>query len=362
LVYRLVFENFRHRPVRTLLSAFLIGVMVTLILTLVGLAQGMLRDLSERNRGTGADIMIRPPNSSLLAFTLAMPEKIVTKVRAQPHVALATGTFIHQIDAFGDFIAGIHLNEFNVLSGGLTYVSGRPFSRPDDLVIDTEYARSKHLQVGDTLDLGVTWHIVGVIEAGKGSRAFSAIGQLQELYSGTGTVNVIWVKADDPANIPTIINSLKENLPDYKVDSMEQYLSLLSVDAIPLLKPFTNVVVGVGVLVGFLVVCLSMYTAVLERTREIGILKALGASPAYILGVLMRETALLALVGAILGIIMSYGARGLLRATAPTMTMAIAYSWWPGAFAVALAGSLLGALFPGLKAARQDAIEALSYD
>jgi putative ABC transport system permease protein len=172
----------------------------------------------------------------------------------------------------------------------------------------------------------------------------------------------MWVKADNPANIPTIVDALKEILPDYKVDSMEQYLSLVSVDAIPLLKPFTNVVVGVGVLVGFLVVFLSMYTAILERTREIGILKALGASPGYILRVLMRETVLLAVAGAIVGITMSYGTRALLRAAAPTMTMAIAYSWWPGAAGVALAGSIVGAVYPGLKAARQDAIEALTYD
>jgi putative ABC transport system permease protein len=190
LVNRLVFQNLMHRPVRTLLSAFLIGVMVTLILTLVGVTQGMLGDFSERNRGTGADIMIRPPNSSLLAFSLAMPEKIVSKVRAQPHIALATGTFIHQIDALGDAIAGIHLDEFDALSGGLTYLSGGPFARPGDLVVDDVYARSKRLRVGDTLDLGVKWRIVGIIESGKLSRGFAAIGQLQELYSGSGTVNV----------------------------------------------------------------------------------------------------------------------------------------------------------------------------
>jgi ABC-type antimicrobial peptide transport system permease subunit len=57
---------------------------------------------------------------------------------------------------------------------------------------------------------------------------------------------------------------------------------------------FTSVVIGLAVVVGFLVVFLSMYTAVLERTREIGILKALGASPGYIMTILLRETFLLA--------------------------------------------------------------------
>ena len=64
-----------------------------------------------------------------------------------------------------------------------------------------------------------------------------------------------------------------------------------------MLKQFTVVIIALGVLVGFLFVFLSMYTAVLERTREIGILKALGASPLYVLNILIRETVMLALAG-----------------------------------------------------------------
>ena len=89
--------------------------------------------------------------------------------------------------------------------------------------------------------------------------------------------------------------------------------SLLSADNIPILKRFTCVVIGIAGVIGFLFVFLSMYTAVLERTREIGILKALGASPGYILGMLFRETILLAIGGAIAGILMTYGTRALMN-------------------------------------------------
>jgi putative ABC transport system permease protein len=105
-----------------------------------------------------------------------------------------------------------------------------------------------------------------------------------------------------------------------------------------------------------------MYTAVLERTREIGILKALGASPGYILGILLRETVLLSIAGSIAGILMTYGTRALMQVFVPTMTTSIVYAWWPYAALIALVGSLIGAIYPGLKAARQDAIEALAYD
>ncbi len=72
MIYRLVFENLKHRPVRTLLSAIAIGVQVTMILTLVGVSRGTLNDMAERSKGVGADILVRPPDSSALSFSVTM--------------------------------------------------------------------------------------------------------------------------------------------------------------------------------------------------------------------------------------------------------------------------------------------------
>jgi putative ABC transport system permease protein len=191
---------------------------------------------------------------------------------------------------------------------------------------------------------------------------FGQLEPLQEEYSQTAKLSAVWVKVDDPANIQTVIDELKERLPDHNVYSMDEMTSLLTANNLPLIQNFTKVVIGIGVVVGFLVVFLSMYTAVLERTREIGILKALGASPAYVLGILLRETVLLAVTGAIAGILMTYGVQVLMRQFAPTFPMLIVKSWWLPSAGLALVGSLIGALYPGFKAAKQDAIEALSYD
>lgn len=346
---------------RTLLSAIAIGVQVTMILTLVGVSYGMLHDVAERSRGTGADILVRPPGSSIIGFSGNMPEKIVEVVRREPHVALATGTLVQAIGNL-DSITGIRLDEFNQMSGGFRYLEGGPFTGPNDLIVDEVFARARHLHAGSAIDLGRQWRVVGVVEPGKLSRMFAQIEPLQEMYSAKDKVTIIYVKADDPANIPAVLESLKQKLQDYKIYTVDEFVSLISVDNIPLLKRFIAVVIGLAVTVGFLVVFLSMYTAVLERTREIGILKALGASPGYILGILLRETLLLAIAGTLAGIIMTYGTRNLMLAFAPTMTTEIVYAWWPWAGVIALVGSLVGAIYPGLKAARQDAIEALAYD
>ena len=346
---------------RTLLSIIAIGVEVTMILTLVGLSRGVLEDLASRSRGTGADIIIRPPDSSGFNLALIMPDKVVDVVRAKPHVVMATGTFVKYIDSFNS-ITGIHLDEFNAMSGGLKLLKGQLFQNPDDLLVDEVFARQRHLQPGSTIDVGHVWHVSGIVEQGKLSRTFADITALQQLFSGRDKVSAIYVKLDDPANATAVKEDLLKDLTTYKVDSMEDFVSLFSTNSVPYIEAFTKVVQGVAILIGFLVVCLSMYTAVLERTREIGILKALGASPGYIVGILLRETIVLALIGTVVGILMTYGTRYLMGVFAPTIPQVIVPDWYLRVTAIALGGAMIGALYPGLRAARQDAIEALAYD
>jgi putative ABC transport system permease protein len=346
LVYKLVIENLKHRPVRTLLSALAIGLGVTMMLTLVGLGEGMMADQQKRARGVGADIVIRPPGSSVIGLSSApINEKLLDYVRAQKHVTLATGTVIHSLGGVST-ITGVDFEELEAMSGGFDFRSGR--------TLDTGSAL--HILNGD-------WRVAGVFRGGKLARLMVGKKVLQEATSNTGKISVIYVKLDNPAHTKEVIAALKKDLVDYPIYSMEELVSQFSVSNVPELTTFIGVVVTLSVLFGFLVVFLAMYTAVLERTREIGILKALGADAMYILGILMRETALLALLGSAMGILMSYGTRWLIATFIPaSMVQAIVYSWWPIASGVTLVGAILGVLYPAVRAARQDALESLSYD
>jgi putative ABC transport system permease protein len=202
-----------------------------------------------------------------------------------------------------------------------------------------------------------------VVESGKMARLVVDLRVLQDLTSNTGKLTQAFVKLDDPANTDMVIRRLKSELKGYQIYSIEEFTSLFTPDNYPGLNAFIYVVISVSVIVGFLVVFLALYTAVLERTREIGILKSLGASPAYILNVLLRETVVLALVGSAAGIVFTYGARFLIQTLVPaSLTQKIVPEWWPIATAISVAGAVLGAAYPGWKAARQDAIEALSYE
>jgi len=334
-----------------------------MVLTLVGVSQGMLQESVRQKRGTGADILVRPAGSAIIGFSGDMPAKVVDVVREIPEVELATGTLVFPLGNI-DSVTGVNLDEFGRMSGGFHFLEGGPFQQPNDLIIDEVVSKTKKLHVGDTYKnmLNRDWHICGVVESGKLARLFLPLPLLQDLGARMNQVTVIYVKLKDPAKTDDVVKTLHQRLEGYKIYSMEEFASLLSIDNIPMLKTFINVVVGLGIFVGFLVVFLSMYTAVLERTREIGILKALGASPAYILRILLAETALLAVIGSIVGIGFTYGTRGLMNTFVPTMTTVIVPEWWPIASAIAITGALIGAIYPGLKAAKQDAIEALAYD
>lgn len=364
MINKLVFENLKHRWVRTLLSATAVGVQVTMILTLVGVSLGMLEDMGRRSRGAGADILIRPPGSSIIGLTSApIPEKILDFVRALPHVAVATGTAVYPIGGVNS-VTGVDLAEFSRMSGGFRYLKGGPFRAPGDVIVDEYWARQNKLDVGSPMRfMNRSWRVCGIVEPGKLARIFVPLKILQELSANTGKLTMVYVKLDEPQNLNAAMAALKKALPDYQIYSIEEFVSQISVNNVPGLKTFISVVIGISILVGFLVVFLSMYTAVLERTREIGILKSLGATPGMIVGILVRETVLLALIGSAAGILLSFATRWAIMNYVPgSLNQVIVPQWWPIAAAVALAGSLLGALYPGWKAATQDAIEALSYE
>jgi putative ABC transport system permease protein len=159
------------------------------------------------------------------------------------------------------------------------------------------------------------------------------------------------------------VDQLHTKLPNYPIYTMEEFTSLLSISSVGLLRNFIGVVIGVAVIVGFIVVYMAMYTAVLERTREIGILKAMGASSGMILGLLLKETLVLAISGTLAGIALTYGTQWCMHHLVPSsLTQETVYGWWPIAGGIAIVGALFGAIVPAMKAVKQDVTEALAYD
>lgn len=365
---RMIVANLLYRPVRSLISIVAVGLEVTLILLIVGFSLGMLNDSRQRQAGIGADVIVQPPGSSFLTGITGAPVsvKVADILRKLPHVAAVTPV-IWQLTTTGnvEVIYGIDLKSFQQLSGPFRFLEGGPFHGEYDVIVDDVFAQSNHVQVGQSINvLNHPFRVVGIVEHGKGARKFVPMSTLQDLIGAQGKASVFYVKLDNPDNANLVVSEVRQvpGMGNYAVRSMREYLSMMTESKVPGLSTFIAVVIGVSVTIGFIVIFQAMYAAVMERTREIGILKSLGASKAYIVNAILRETALLAVIGIALGIAVSFAASEALVKKLPTLTVMISGRWIVRATLIALGGALVGALYPAFRAARKDPIDALAYE
>lgn len=369
----MVVSNLVHRPLRTLISVFAIGVEVTLILLIVGMCMSMLNDSAERQKGVGFDVMVLPPGSSFLTGISGAPVsiKVADRLRELPHVAAVSPVVTHMITTKNlEVLNGIDLeakspNNFDKMGRPFHYLAGGPFTGPYDMIVDDIFAAQHHTKVGDPYEvLNQTFRVSGIVEHGKGARRYVPITTLQDLLGTDGKASLFFVKTDVPDNAAAVVGEVKAvpGMDQYVARSLAEYSSLMTASNIPFLTTFFNIVIGIAVIVGFIVIFQSMYTAVMERTREIGILKSLGASKWYIVNVVLRESFVLAVAGVLMGLAMTALARLGINYKFPTHSLVWDNYWVLRASAIAVLGALLGGLYPALRAAQKDPIEALAYE
>jgi putative ABC transport system permease protein len=366
VIGHLVWRNTLHRPLRTLVSVVAVGVEVVLVLLIVGLTHGMLTEVAKRIEGVGADIMVQPPSASVfLAFSSApMPVTVGDRIAELPDVK-AVAPVLLQLSSSGglDIVYGIEPKSFHAVSDGFDYLEGHGLRGPDDVLVDDWYARAKHLKAGDTLHLlGHNFHVAGVVEHGKGARVFVPLDTLARLTGSQNKASLFYVKCDNPAETDQVMGEIGKLLPRYEIRPIKRFLSLMTQTSVPGLDTFVNSMIALAGAIGFLVIFLSMYTTIIERTRDIGVLKSLGASKAYIVRTLVGETTLVCVGGIVAGILMSFGARALMKEMFPTLTILITPGWILRAAALAIGAGLAGTTYPAWLASRKDPVEALAYE
>jgi len=361
-----VFRNLFHRPIRTLIGVLAIGFEVMLVIIIVGLTSGMLQETAKRIEGIGADVMLQSPSAQIfLAFSGSpMPIKIADKLREMKYVR-AVAPALLQFNSTGgvDVVYGIDPQSFRDVSGGFVFYQGHDIESADDLLVDDWAAKAKKVKVGDTYNLlNHDWHVAGIVEHGKGARLFVPISTLQDLVGARDKASIFLVKCTRPEHTEDVIADMKTTFPGYPVRPLKDFMTLMTSTNIPALETFIHSMIALAVSVGLLVIFLTMYTTVLERTRDIGVLKSLGASKLLIVRALLTETALLCLLGIAAGIGLSYLVRAGFVATFPTLPILITPGWMVRAGLIALVGALVGASYPAWLASRKDAVQALSYD
>jgi putative ABC transport system permease protein len=364
----MVLSNLLHRPIRTVISVLAVAIEVGLVLLVVGLTTGMLDDSARRVQGVGADVLVQPPSASyFLAMTSApMPIKIGDLIEEKvPHVlTVAPALLIFNSTGGLNLIYGVDMKSFTDVSGGFVYHSGGPFTGPYDILVDDWYAKANHVKVGESFNLlNHDFRVAGIVEHGKGARLFIPLETAQDLSGARDKASIFFVKCTDPGYTEDVVSGIRSVLPKYQVLSIHEYMSLMTSNNLPALNAFITAMIGVAVTIGFLVIFLSMYTTITERTREIGILKSLGATKMYIIELILREAVVICVIGTLAGFACTVLSRKVLISTFPTLTVELPTLQWAfWAALLALGGSLIGAFYPALRAARLDPVDALSYE
>jgi len=368
MMNRMIVANLVHRPVRSLISIIAIALEVTLILLIVGLSLGILNDSRQRQAGLGADVVVMPAGTTVIAGVSGAPLSLrIADVLAKlPHV-VEVAPVVMQVSTAGtlEIIYGIDPTSFEKLGGPFHYLEGGPFRGPNDVLVDDVFAKSQQVKVGQPIEiLNHSFRLAGIVEHGRGARKFLPLATLQNLIGAQGKASAFYLKLDDSSNAGEVVKEIKSipGMRSYNVRSMREYLSLMTPTSYPYLGTFIHVVIGISLTIGLIVIFQAMYTSVMERTREIGILKSMGASKAYIVNVILRETALLAIAGIIVGILISLVAEKGIVYKMPLVRIEVTLGWILRATIIAIAGSLAGAIYPAYQAAQKDPIDALAYE
>ncbi|HBB88656.1 MAG TPA: hypothetical protein DC047_13685 [Blastocatellia bacterium] len=366
LMDSLVLSNIAHRPARTAVSILGTGVGVLLIVFTVGLAHGVLRERGRRESNIGAEIMVRASGS--LSFSggspFVLPVSRAREIATIEGVRAATpiGQTLDRSDTgFGSrLIDGIEFDDYAKLTG-ISIREGRKLAGGDEAIVDPVWQQQRHATVGSTVPLFERpFKIVGIYEPPGGGRIKIPLSTMQDQEGSDGRASAILVACSDPAKQDEIAARIRERFPDDQIiftrDLPELYAS-----GVPALNVFIKVVVAVAAAISLLVILLAMYTTVTERTRQIGILKSLGMSKGAIAWVIEQEAIIVSLLGVTVGVLLTLVARvAVTRMT--SLTVEIEPRWIAVALGVGLIGGSLGALYPALRAARQDAVDALSYE
>jgi putative ABC transport system permease protein len=251
---------------------------------------------------------------------------------------------------------------FSKISGGLDIVQGRALQDPNDIIMDTVLADATAMSVGDTLPmLNREFKLAGICRAGAGGRLYARLEDIQEAIGTPDKASFFLVKATSSLKADEVTKALQQKFKGYKITPMAQVTKQMQENAVGL-KQFKEALTGMAVIISFLVVLLAMYTTIIERTREIGILRAIGATQGKVVQLVISESFLICVAGVVVGMAIAVAGRWYLPRIFPTLSVTLTQEWAMIAAALGLAGGLLGSLYPALKAARMDPIQALNFE
>ena len=329
-----------------------------------GLAHGMSDDLQKRSSNVSAEIIFTRPGSMQLTSSSAnLNTKYVELLRNVEGVESATPIirYFYPSGTWGvDQVEGVEWDSFSKMNN-IRIIQGHAPQGPDEVVIDETKAKKNH-PVGSTLKIfgDKLYRVAGIYAPESGARAKLTLASLQDALEAPGKCTFIYVKVKNPADQIAVAKRIDQQFPGNKIQLTREVFATIE-NSIPGLSIFMRVLVVLAAVVSALVVMLAMHTTITERTREIGILKAMGASRTYIISEIEREALLISFLGLLVGFALSAVAGfGIHQATG--LIFEFGWKWALTAAAIGLLGGALGAFYPAARAANLDPVTALAYE
>jgi putative ABC transport system permease protein len=362
----LVANNIRQRPLRALVSVVGVALGVCLVMLFTGLARGMANDMQRRSSNLRAEIIFtKPGGMDLTTSTANMSTKFADRLLEVEGVESALPVIRYVFQGSGGFgfeqVEGLEWQPYAQMNG-IHVVEGRAPEGLDEVVIDETKAKSNNYKVGDTISLfgGKPYRIVGVYTPESGARVKTTLAAMQDALEAPGKCSYLLVKVRAGQDPLVVAHRIEEALPGNKIEMTRELFTNIE-KRVPYLGVFLRALVVLAAVVSALVVMLAMYTTITERTREIGMLKAMGASRGYIVSIIEQEAFVISLLGLLLGFVVSFMA-GLLIHRAYGLIFEYGWQWGLAAALIGVGGGVVGALYPAMRAANLDPVSALSYE
>jgi ABC-type lipoprotein release transport system permease subunit len=387
MMLSLAWANLKRRKLRSTISVLAITFIIMMIVSVFAIADGLTGEVGDRMSSVQAELIVLPAGANLAVLegegfgpkaaeriaAIEVPDPAAASQPAsRPAVEAVIPVYVKKTVLGGQDqrIYGIDPAQWKYFGGQRKTVAGLPLSNGLQLLIDKRLAgvHDPRLIDGHFDQANRTvrimehdFHIVGVVESGVIGRVFMPLATMRDIYAG-GVQNstCFFVKLRDGIDRDDAAKAIEDST--HQTVLVTEKVGQQLRDDMRLIFRAINGITGISLVVGLGVIVLTVYTMILERRREIAILKSLGAGTFVLLRQVLTESLLLCLPGTLLGIGLSYLFATVFMALRPLDTLVISGRLLALAIGGGVGVSVLAALICGASAARQDAVAALSME